>query len=481
MVAMREMTFRPRIVLTKKMMEEFFAKVFKGDVPELSVAKGLPYDLVYNLVHGRIRSLSEDDYRTIFGDEPPQQARKRVGAQYFRGMVKLWLFLNSDATEAQLYREFNQGRRFKKVDYRFFSGSKVKSISAEAERWMEEKFLREGFKGREEIEESIAEIESIGYEEKIPYTKIKPVLDYLERIGVSATKMLNQWSARYESGELQNVPKDVYDRALKVRERALSASVSGSAYAVERIKEEIYGRRKGLILFSEVERELQCLRKYGRKSTKRYLGRSIKNYEEGKLKRISAGRARKIKEEFAQLMRRRPPIPLLSLPETSRTKEIRRLISSVDSVAVAKLIRDHEGLYEGSVLRPSFGSFTGKAEAQTQQYVLLEEAANALSMSPRAFDLLLASHRDLFKKIGKYEGKWFFPDRYLDELTRRAGFRFIRAKCEWLGKKAEEARHRSWKKVSRTGKQVDETRPSAFGNAKTTRSSEQIEAVPSGV
>jgi hypothetical protein len=35
MVAMEEITFRPRIVLTKKMMEEFFTKVFKGDVPEL--------------------------------------------------------------------------------------------------------------------------------------------------------------------------------------------------------------------------------------------------------------------------------------------------------------------------------------------------------------------------------------------------------------------------------------------------------------
>jgi hypothetical protein len=442
----------------------------------LSAAKGLPYDLVYNLVHGRIRSLSEEDYRTIFGDEPPHQARKRVDARYFRGMVKMWLFLNRDATEAELYREFNQGRIFKKVDYRVFSGSKVKSVSAEAERWMEEKFLSQGFK-RKEIEEGIAEIESIGHEEKIPYTKIKPVLDYLERIGVSATKMLNQWSERYESGELRNVPKHLYDRAMKVRAKALKASVSGSPYAVEKLKEEIYGRRKGLILFSDVESELRCLRKYGRKSIKRYLGRSIKNYEHGKLKRISAGRAEKIKEEFVQLMSRRPPIPLLFLPEAYRTNEIRRLISAMDSVAVAKLLRDQEGTYERSVLRPSFDSFEGATEEETDQYVLLDEAAKALGMSRKAFDLLLASHRDLFKKVGKYEGKWLFPDRYLGEVSRKPGFRFIMAKCEWLAKRSEEARHSAWKKVSQTRKQVDEPRPPAFGNAKTASPPEQIEVV----
>jgi hypothetical protein len=476
MVAMKEMTFSPRIVLTKKMMEEFFTKVFKGDVPELSAAKGLPYDLVYNLVHGRIRSLSEEDYRAIFGDEPPRQARKRVGARYFRGMVKLWLFLNRDGTEAELYREFNQGRRFKKVDYRVFSGSKVKSVSAEAERWMEEKFLGQGFK-RNEIEEGIAEIESIGYEEKIPYAKIKPVLDYLERFGVSATKVLNQWSARYESGELRNVPKDVYDRAMKVRAKALKASASESPYAVEKLKEEIYGRRKGLTLFSDVESELWCLRKYGRKSIKRYLGRSIKNYEQGKLKRISAGRAGKIREEFEQFMRRRPPIPLLSLPETYRTKEIKRLISAMDSVAVAKLLRDHEGTYEMSVLRPAFGSSKGTTEAGAQQYVLLEEASRVLAMSLMAFDLLLASHPGLFKKLGKYEGKWFFPDSYLDELSRKTGFRFIRAKYEWSAKKAEEARHRAWKKVPHHGKQVGQTRPAAYGNTKTARPPEEPEQI----
>ncbi len=476
MVATKEMTFKPRIDLTKKMMEEFFTKIFKGDVPELSAVTGLPYDLVYNLVHGRIRSLSASDYRTIFGDEPPRQAQKRVGARYFREMVKLWLFLNPHVTEAELYREFNEGRRFKKIDYRIFSGSKVKSVSGEAERWMEDKFLGQGF-ARAEIEEGIAEIESTGYEEKVPYPNIKPLLEYLEKIGVSATKMLNQWSARYESGELRNVPKGVYDRAIKVKARAEKASASGSRYAMEELKEEIYGRRKGLVLFPQVEKELRCLRKYGRKSIKGYLGRSIKNYEQGKLKRISVGRARKIKESFEQLMRQKPPIPLLSLPEAYRVKAARRVIAAVESVLVAKLLRDPEGAYETSVLRPSFGSFKGGMEKEIQEYVLLDEAAKALGMSTKAFDLLLASHSDLFKKMGKYEGKWFLPDHYLYELLQKEGFAYIRGKYEWLAKKAEESRHEVWKKVRRPGKQVGEAKPAVFGDAGAAGASEQIGAV----
>jgi hypothetical protein len=75
-----------------------FSIIFEGNVPELSANKGLTYDLVYNLVHGRIRSLSVGDYRAIFGVDPPRHAQKRVNARYFRGMVRLRLFLNNKDT-----------------------------------------------------------------------------------------------------------------------------------------------------------------------------------------------------------------------------------------------------------------------------------------------------------------------------------------------------------------------------------------------
>ena len=45
--------------------------IFPGKVSELATVKGLSYTLIYNLVHGRIHSLSKSDYRRIFGEEPP--------------------------------------------------------------------------------------------------------------------------------------------------------------------------------------------------------------------------------------------------------------------------------------------------------------------------------------------------------------------------------------------------------------------------
>jgi hypothetical protein len=156
---------------------------------------------------------------------------------------------------------------------------------------------------------------------------LKPLLEYLEKLGVSATKVLNQWAARYESGELRNVPKGVYDRALKVKAKAEKVVGTGSRYEVEKLKEEIYGRRKGLVLFSEVEDELKLLREYGRKSLKKYLGRSIRNYQKGLLKRISEKRARRIKKDFEELLKQNPPIALLSIPAKHQAKAIRNLLS----------------------------------------------------------------------------------------------------------------------------------------------------------
>jgi hypothetical protein len=431
-----EIPAKSRVVLTKEMLDEFFSRVFKGNVPELSAAKGLAYDLVYNLVNGRIRSLSVGDYRALFGVDPPRHAQKRVNARYFRGMVKLWLFLNDRATEADLFREFNKEREFKKIDYRVFAGDKVKTVDARLERWMEQKFLSQGF-ARADIENGIGEMKSGRYEEKIPYVNLRPLLEYLEKLGVSATKVLNQWAARYESGELRNVPRGVYERALKVKAKAEKVAETGSRYDVEKLKEEIYGRRKGFVLFSEVEEELRLLRKYGEKSLKRYLGRSIRNYEKGFLKRISQARAKKVKQDFEVLLRQNPPLPLLSLPAKHRAKVIMKLLSILYLRVIQRLIEDRDGSYEAAILQPSSLLLAEKGKTEAHGFTPVSDVPVVLSMSHEGFDRLLASHSDLFKRIGKYEGKWFFADRYLEELLQKEGFAFVRAKYEWLAKRQE--------------------------------------------
>lgn len=428
-----EMAEKSRVYLTEEMLDQFFTRIFKGDVPKLSATKGLTYDLVYNLVHGRIRSVSVGDYRAIFGVDPPRHAQRRVNARYFREMVRLWLFLSSEQTEADLYREFNRGREFKKIDYRIFSGDKVRTVDARLERWMEQKFVHQGF-DREEIEAGIVEMKSSGYGEKIPYVDLKPLLEYLQKMGVSATKVLNQWAARYESGELKNVPKGVYDRALKLKDKAEKVAGSGSGYEVEKLREEIYGRRKGLVLFSDVEEELRLLGRYGKRSLKKYLGRSIRNYESGQLKRISEKRARRIKKDFETLLRQKPPILLASIPKRYRAETIEGLLSLLYRSIITRLIEDRDESYESSILQPSSQLLAEKGKTEAGGFTPVSDVPGVLSMTRQGFDLLLASHSDLFKRIGKYEGKWFFADRYLEEILRKNEFAFVRAKYEWLAK-----------------------------------------------
>ena len=72
----KEIPAKSRVVLTKEMFDDFFSRIFKGNVPELTATKGLTYDLVYNLVHGRIRSLSVGNYRPYSGWIPLAMPRK---------------------------------------------------------------------------------------------------------------------------------------------------------------------------------------------------------------------------------------------------------------------------------------------------------------------------------------------------------------------------------------------------------------------
>lgn len=129
------------------------------------------------------------------------------------------------------------------------------------------------------IEEWIEELDLISDKQRVSYKDIKPVLDYLQRsLEVNPTRILNQWVDRYVSGELGTVSEKIYDRALKLKERTEKALRSGSRFKIEKLREEIYGKRDGLTLYSETEGQLEFLQRYGRKSPKHYLGRSISNY-----------------------------------------------------------------------------------------------------------------------------------------------------------------------------------------------------------
>jgi hypothetical protein len=242
-------SIQQRVQLNEEILKKILKRISSGRVSEVADEIGLPYDLAYNLVHGRISSLSEENYKLIFGEDPPKQAVNRVNGAYFKEMVQLWLFLNEDVSEADLYWEFYRNKNVKKVDYRIF-GETTQTVEKTIEHAMEQKFIDQGL-NRSDIKELIRELKLLEKEKRVLYKDIKPILSFLaETLEINPTRILNQWFVRYEDGELKTVSKKVYDDAVELKIRTKRALHSGSKYKVEKIREDIYGKKKGYTLFS---------------------------------------------------------------------------------------------------------------------------------------------------------------------------------------------------------------------------------------
>jgi hypothetical protein len=267
------------------------------------------------------------------------------------------------------------------------------------------------------------------------YTEIKPVLDYLKKtLKINPTLILNQWVVRYESGELKTVSQKVSDNALKLKKRTENAISSGSKFEVEKIREEIYGQRKELTLFSEVEEELEFLKIYGGKSFRQYLGRSISYYKKSKLKRIASWRARKIKTACNDLINNRPDLSLSTLPKCYARIRLKSLLSVLKSYLIQKFIKDEDET-ERLILTPEY------YRKEKQGVIPMKKTAYFLGMSKIAFDLLVAAHSDIFRKIGTYDKEWYLPHQYLKKLKQKKGFDLIKAKYERLSKDYEKLHH----------------------------------------
>ncbi len=419
-----------RVELSEEILRKILKKISSGRVSELANDIGLPYDLVYNLVHGRINSLSAENYMLIFGEEPPKNAVKRVNGAYFRGMVQLWLYLNVDVSEADLYREFYRDKNFKKVDYRIFS-EVIQTVDKNIERTMEQRFIDQGF-GRYEIREMIKELSLMETQERVLYKDIRPVLRFLEKtLEINPTRILNQWFVRYEDGELKTVTKKVYDYALNLKRRTESALRSGSRYEVEKIREEIYGKKEGFTLFSEIEDELEFLRKYGAKNPRQYLGRSISHYKKLRLKRIASWRTFRIKNACRDVIDKNPELPLKSLPKFHGRIRLKKLLSVLKSYLISRAIKDEDDIVK-LILKPAYS----KEEYDTKVYgfISMNKASYFLGMSKTAFDMLVAEHPDIFRKIGAYNKEWYLPYLYLKKIKEKNGFDLIKAKYEALAK-----------------------------------------------
>ncbi len=427
-----------RVELSKKVLQKILERISSGRVSELADDIGLPYDLVYNLVHGRINSVSTENYKLIFGEEPPCQAVKRVDGTYFREMVRLWLYLHPDDSEADLYREFYENKDFKKVDYRIFSET-TPTVEKRIEKAMEEKYGKEGLT-RFDIKEMIKEFFLMEEQERVQYDRIKPILNFLEKtLEINPTRILNQWFERYEDGELKTVTKKVYDDALALKNRTEQALASGSRYEVEKIREEIYGKRKGFTLFSEVEKELEFLRKYGGKNPRKFLGRSVSHYKKARLKRIASWRALKIKDACREFIDGHPELDLRSLPDSHRKARLKQLFFILQSYSVSRVIKD-KGRIEKIVLPRAYHP-KEDCYIETDSCVSLNKAAYFLGMSKAAFDLLVAENINTFRKIGTYHKEWYLPYQFLKKMKEKNGFELLKAKYESLARNYGKSRH----------------------------------------
>ena len=421
--------------MTRDMMERFHEEVLQGDASEFSAHKGLPYYLIYNLIHGRIHSLSAADYRRIFGEDPPEQETQRVSGEAFRGMVRLWLFLNEHATKKDLYAEFYPRKKSQsRPDYRIFTGA-TKTVEKRLEQIMERKFLDQGL-GKSEIQAWIRELDRYPERERVAFHKVEPVLARLKKnLKVHPTRLLNRWIAPYESGELKTISGELYEKLKNLDRRAEEAMRNPSRARFEKLREEVYGRREGLVLFSEIEEELEFLKAWGARSPKKYLARSVGKYKRLKLKRVARWRAEKIVKDCEQLIAEKPQIPVTALPARFRIKQWKRLPVALEQTVVGRMFSRDKVFFEKQVLRPVYHT-RSEYESDGYAFVSVQEAARTLEMSEKAFGLLMGAHSEIFKKISRHEGKWLIPDRYLIDVSARKEFPLVKAKYEWLAKKA---------------------------------------------
>ena len=419
------------------MTRQFHHALNKQSVPELVRRTGLPYAMVYNIVHGRVKSISPRAFRLIFSQDPPIQDLKKVDGAFFRQMAKLWLYLHAETTQKDLFRELTGCRHCTKIDYRIFSG-RTWSVSRDLEQKMLKKFSQAGV-DEFTLRQWIVEYQPIESNERVSYEHIRPILlDLQERLGVHPTSILNQLLERYESGELKSVSRKIYHKASRLKHLADKMDLAGNRPVLEKLREQVYGRKPGYTLYSEVEEELDFLRRYTGKKPTAYLGRGTTTYKTGNARRVATWRARRIRKDCIAFIRSNPQLTVRNLPAPQRLPLLRWLLMTL-SARTADLLARGEGLVlEKKILAPVHTR--DEYKNQIHGFTRFDKAPSALGMNKKAFDLMVSSNCEIFREVGRYAERWYLSDLYLKELPRKPHFDLISRKYELLARKLIRAR-----------------------------------------
>ena len=418
---------KPRVPVTDAARERLFSLHATRSAAVLARRTGLPYLLVYNVVHGRVASVSDRHYRMLFGSPPTPGEATRVDGARFRALVVLWCYLDDRTTLSDLYRELHGAWQPRRPDLRIFTGA-VRTVPYRLERRMREKFAAAGIDD-DALAQWLDEMALQDAAERVPYHRIRPLLQFLhERVGIHPTALLHQSVKRYERGVLKRVAGPVYRRVLALKQQADQVLATGSAREIEAFREAVVGKKPGYTLFVAVAEEVDFLRRYGRRGAKHYLGRGVHAFDAGHLRRIPDWRARRIAAACDRLIDQLPDLPVAALPRSRR----RRLFGRVRDVLVARtaqLLSEQDGLvFERGVLRP----LHAQAEYRKHRhgFTRFDMAPSVLGMRRRAFDLMVARNCEIFRSVGHYAKRWYVSDLYLKELSHKDHFELISAKYE---------------------------------------------------
>jgi hypothetical protein len=237
---------------------------------------------------------------------------------------------------------------------------------------------------------------------------------------------------RYERGQLKTVARAVYERALALRREAQKVLDAGLALNVVKFREQVYGRKSGYVLYTEVAECLRFLKVYAKKGSKRYLGRSEDPYKKGKIKHIAVWRAQRIGAECEAFIRQHPELPLGSLPKEHRMWQVLPLMAVLMARTTEMLSRAEGMDFERQILMPA--RTREEYKKPIHGFTQFDQAPHSLGMKKKAFDLMVAQNCEIFRGVGRYDRRWYLSDLYLKELSAKQHFDLISAKYELLAK-----------------------------------------------
>jgi len=111
---------------------------------------------------------------------------------------------------------------------------------------------------------------------------------------------------------------------------------------------------------------------------------------------------------------------------------IRRLLGALVA-RTAHMLSNQEGIiFEKQILRPLHSS--DEYKKQGHGFTQFDRVSSSLGMRKKAFDLMVAKNCEMFRKVGRYDKRWYLSDLYLKELSEKAFFELVTAKYEMMAK-----------------------------------------------